>query len=69
MALMGHAFVSLMNEYMIIKKSTIKIMSVATKTVIKTESTFYARMMRAQGARVYGPYHNGAIYVHSVRVA
>jgi hypothetical protein len=39
----------------------------AVRTVIATKSLFYANMMKAQGNRVYGPYHNDMIYIHRMK--
>ena len=52
---------------MLISKKTIVFKTVGIKTVVVTKSLFYARMQKAKGARVYGPYHNDLIYIHQIK--
>lgn len=52
---------------MIISKKPARIVVNGVKTVTVTKSLFYARMQRAKGARVYGPYHNDNIYIHQIK--
>lgn len=54
---------------MIISKKSTVIKAPAIKTVAVTKSLFYAKMQKAKGARVYGPYHNDCIYIHTTKLA
>jgi len=54
---------------MIISKKSTVIKAPAIKTVTATKSMFYAKMQHAKGARVYGPYHNDMIYIHTTKLA
>ena len=54
---------------MIVSKKSTVIKAPAIKTVTATKSMFYAKMQHAKGARVYGPYHNDLIYIHTTKLA
>lgn len=54
---------------MIVSKKSTVIKAHAIKTIAATKSVFYAKMQRAKGAKVYGPYHNDMIYIHTTTLA